>query len=64
MDGWQVLIVDHHEEQAYISWDRYLANQARIDNNTRPQAHEPGTGAVREGCALLQGLAVCGPYGK
>ncbi|MGZ4617482.1 MAG: hypothetical protein ACXV3F_01885, partial [Frankiaceae bacterium] len=27
--------------------------QARIGTNIRPQAHEPGTGAVREGCALL-----------
>jgi DNA invertase Pin-like site-specific DNA recombinase len=64
MDDWQVLIVDHHKEQAYISWERYLANQARIDKNTRPQAHEPGTGALREGCALLQGLAVCGRCGR
>ena len=62
MDEWQTLIVDHH--QGYISWDTYLANQARIDTNTRPQAHQPGTGAVREGCALLQGLAVCGRCGR
>ena len=32
--------------------------------NTRPRAHEPGTGAVREGCALLQGLAICGVCGR
>ena len=64
MDDWQVLIVGHHPGQAYISWDTYLANQARIDNNIRPQAHEPGTGAVREGCALLQGLATCGRCGR
>jgi DNA invertase Pin-like site-specific DNA recombinase len=61
-DQWQVLIKDHHE--GYISWDAYLANQARIGQNIRPMAHEPGTGAVREGCALLQGLATCGTCGR
>jgi DNA invertase Pin-like site-specific DNA recombinase len=61
-DQWQVLIKDHHE--GYISWEDYLANQARIGQNIRPTAHEPGTGAVREGCALLQGLATCGTCGR
>src|SRR6185437_5063790 len=28
------------------------------------QARQPGTGAVREGCALLQGLATCGTCGR
>src|SRR6266568_551015 len=32
--------------------------------NIRPQARQPGTGAVREGCALLQGLATCGQCGR
>jgi DNA invertase Pin-like site-specific DNA recombinase len=61
-EQWQVLITDHHE--GYIEWATYEANQARIDQNTRPRAHEPGTGAVREGCALLQGLATCGVCGR
>jgi DNA invertase Pin-like site-specific DNA recombinase len=60
-DEWQVLIVDHHP--GYIDWATYEANQARIDANIRPRAHEPG-GAVREGCALLQGLATCGVCGR
>ena len=55
---WQVLIVDHHP--GYIDWATYEANQARIGANTRPQAHQPGSGAIREGTALLQGLAICG----
>jgi DNA invertase Pin-like site-specific DNA recombinase len=59
---WQVLIEDHHE--GYIDWETYQANQARIDANIRPKAHEPGTGAAREGCALLQGLATCGVCGR
>src|SRR5207244_255169 len=33
------------------------------DSNTRPQAHQSG-GAVREGSALLQGLATCGHCGR
>ena len=59
---WEVLITDHH--RGFIDWDTYQANQARIGANTRPRAHEPGTGAVREGCALLQGLATCGTCGR
>jgi transposase-like protein len=59
---WEVLITDHH--RGFIDWDTYQANQARIGNNIRPMAHEPGTGAVREGCALLQGLAICGTCGR
>jgi DNA invertase Pin-like site-specific DNA recombinase len=59
---WQVLIPGHHI--GYIDWDTYQANQVRIGANTRPRAHQPGTGAVREGCALLQGLATCGVCGR
>ena len=61
-DQWEVLITGHH--QGFTDWDTYLANQARIGTNIRPQARQPGTGAVREGCALLQGLATCGSCGR
>jgi hypothetical protein len=61
-DQWEVLIPDHHP--GFTGWDTYLANQARIGSNTRPQASQPGTGAVREGSALLQGLATCGSCGR
>src|SRR5262249_40453403 len=61
-DQWEVLIPDHHP--GFIDWDTYLANQARIGSNIRPQASQPGTGAVREGPALLQGLATCGTCGR
>jgi DNA invertase Pin-like site-specific DNA recombinase len=61
-DQWEVLIPDHHP--GFIDWDTYLANQQRIGTNIRPQARQPGTGAVREGCALLQGLATCGACGR
>jgi transposase-like protein len=59
---WEVLIPDHH--RGFIDWDTYQANQARIATNTRPRAHQPGTGAIREGCALLQGLATCQTCGR
>jgi DNA invertase Pin-like site-specific DNA recombinase len=61
-DQWEVLIPDHHP--GFIDWDTYLANQEKIGGNIRPQASAPGTGAVREGSALLQGLATCGSCGR
>jgi len=61
-DQWEVLIPDHHP--GFTDWDTYQANQARIGINIRPQARQPGTGAVREGSALLQGLATCGACGR
>jgi DNA invertase Pin-like site-specific DNA recombinase len=61
-DDWEVCIPDHH--QGFLDWDDYLTNQQRIGRNIRPTAHQPGTGAVREGCALLQGLASCGTCGR
>ena len=61
-DQWEVLITGHHE--GFTDWDTYQANQARLAGNIRPVAHQPGTGAVREGCALCQGLATCGTCGR
>ena len=58
---WQVLIWDHHP--GFIDKPTFEANRERIARNTRPRAHEPG-GAVREGQALLQGIAVCGRCGR
>jgi predicted DNA-binding transcriptional regulator AlpA len=61
MEQWAVLIQDHHP--GFIDWATFQANQARLDSNTRPQAHQSG-GAVREGSALLQGIATCGHCGR
>jgi DNA invertase Pin-like site-specific DNA recombinase len=58
---WQVLIPDHHP--GFIDWRTYEINQDRIANNTRPGPHK-ASGAVREGSALLQGLAACGHCGR
>lgn len=54
---WPVFLRDHHK--GFIGWPTFEANQKRIQSNTRPTPHQPG-GAVREGAALLQGLARCG----
>ncbi|HAZ08994.1 MAG TPA: recombinase family protein [Elusimicrobia bacterium] len=58
---WAVLLPNHHP--GFIDWETYQSNQARIAKNTRPRAHQAG-GAVREGAALLQGLATCGRCGR
>ena len=57
---WAVLIRDHHS--GFIDWETYEMNQSRIGKNTHPTPHKPG--AVREGSALLQGLATCGVCGR
>jgi DNA invertase Pin-like site-specific DNA recombinase len=61
MDQWSVLIQNHHP--GFIDWVTFQTNQARLDSNTRPKPHQAG-GAVREGSALLQGLATCGHCGR
>jgi DNA invertase Pin-like site-specific DNA recombinase len=58
---WAVLIPEHHT--GFIDWATFQANQARLDSNTRPRPHQAG-GAVREGSALLQGIATCGHCGR
>src|SRR5438105_6192579 len=61
MDQWAVLILDHHP--GVIDRRTFQGNQARLDANTRPKPHQSG-GAVREGSALLQGIATCGHCGR
>jgi DNA invertase Pin-like site-specific DNA recombinase len=56
-------IVRHHAHPGYISWEQFLRNQQRLDDNcTAPGSHRHG--AVREGHALLQGLVLCGQCGR
>jgi len=61
IDQWAVLIREHHP--GFIDWAAFEMNQARLANNTHPGPHQAG-GAVREGSALLQGLATCGRCGR
>ncbi len=61
-EQWSVFIPNHHE--GYIDWNTYEANLTRIGANNRPRPHQSTGGAVREGSALLQGLATCGQCGR
>jgi DNA invertase Pin-like site-specific DNA recombinase/translation initiation factor 2 beta subunit (eIF-2beta)/eIF-5/transposase len=58
---WAVFIHDHHK--GFIDWETYELIKKRIAQNTRPVAHKDA-GAIREGAALLQGLATCGKCGR
>ena len=61
LEDWEVTIPDHH--LGYVSWQAYLANRERLRANARAPRGQGG-GAVREGCAMLQGLVVCGKCGR
>jgi DNA invertase Pin-like site-specific DNA recombinase len=57
-DQWEVLIPGHH--RGYISWEDYLANEAKLAaNRTNAGARPP-----REGTALCQGIVFCGACGR
>ena len=58
---WEILIWEHHP--GFIDRETFEANRARIAANKPPCANEAG-GALREGRALLQGIAVCGRCGR
>jgi DNA invertase Pin-like site-specific DNA recombinase len=60
-DQWAVLLRDHHP--GFIDWATFEMNQARLASNMHPGPQQAG-GAVREGTALLQGLATCGRCGR
>jgi DNA invertase Pin-like site-specific DNA recombinase len=64
MAEWACIIREAYP--AYITWEQFLANQARLrDNNQRYYNRWGlGRGAPREGAALLQGLAACGQCGR
>lgn len=59
------ICIQHDVYPAYITWEQYLRNQTTMSENAirHHERTHPGPGAVREGAALLQGLAVCGECG-
>jgi len=59
MDQWKVLIKDHLP--AYISWEHYLKNLDRLEQN---KSGGVTMGTPRKGLALLPGLLVCGNCGR
>ena len=57
-EQWEVCIRDHHP--GYITFDAYLANEAKLAaNRTNAGARPP-----REGTALCQGIVFCGACGR
>jgi DNA invertase Pin-like site-specific DNA recombinase len=60
-EDWPILL--HNVHPAYLTWEHFLRNQARLADNWtfRPEEHR---GAVREGAALLQGIVLCGQCGR
>jgi len=58
---WPVLLPGHHP--GFIDWTAFEMNQARLARNIRPGPQQ-AAGVVREGSALLQGLATCGRCGR
>jgi DNA invertase Pin-like site-specific DNA recombinase len=61
-EEWQFLIRDVHP--AYISWERFEANQKRLAENALAFSTTRRSGPPREGPALLQGRVLCGLCGE
>ena len=60
-EEWSVLLPGHHE--GFIDGATFEANQVRLEANIPAELHQAGR-ALREGSALLQGLAICGHCGR
>lgn len=56
---WPVNLKQHHP--SYLTWEEFVKNQERLRQNWN---REGSRGAVREGNALLQGIAYCGVCGQ
>jgi len=59
IEDWKVTI--HDKFPAYITWDRYVANRKRLEEN-RAKFDTPGV--PRDGNALLAGILICGRCGR
>lgn len=62
MDAWKAVIQDRHP--GYISWEEFMENQKKLEENRTFRFEGENRGAAREGHALLQGLALCGRCGR
>ena len=62
-EQWKVLIKDFHE--GYISWEEHEKNQKQLLSWSQAKGNlNKRQRPAREGCALLQGLAICGVCGR
>ncbi len=59
IEEWKVLI--HGKLPAYITWEQYVANVGRLENN---RSQWDTTGVAREGESLLAGIIFCGRCGR
>lgn len=57
----ECLVLIRDRLPSYITWDRFLANQERLEAN-RARGDRPG--ATRQGASLLAGLLRCGRCGR
>ena len=57
----EMAVLLHDRVPAYISWDRYLANQEKLRQN---RSLLESQGVPKRGEALLPGLVVCGKCGR
>jgi DNA invertase Pin-like site-specific DNA recombinase len=61
-DQWQVLLLDAFT--GYITWQQYQDNRRRLRENARAYGHDRPHSPPGGGCALLQGIVVCGVCGQ
>lgn len=61
-DEWVTLIPGKHA--GYISWDEFELNQQRLHASAQAMGADRRGGPPREGCALLQGIVLCGRCGR
>jgi Recombinase/Recombinase zinc beta ribbon domain len=61
VDQWHT--IHYQVYPAYISWETFMANQARLADNAN-HSRQYTRGAARSGSALLVGIAVCGRCGR
>lgn len=59
---WTYLIKDAHP--GYIIWDQYERNLKQLAENSEAHGLDRRKSPPREGCALLQGLVLCGLCGR
>ena len=62
VDQWRALIKGAHP--GYITWEEYEENLQRLHNNAQAYGTDRKQSPAREGCALLQGLIICGRCGQ
>jgi len=61
-EQWHALVPDAHE--GFLSWEAFQENQRRLRELGNGRGADRRRSHPREGCALLQGLAVCGVCGR